>query len=80
MIKGQKQKTKAETERLILLCKELQIRCDYMNAASYRLSKQGKVIDYYTKSKKCFWHCVKTWGKVEDIAAFLKFEYVTKLA
>jgi phosphoribosyl-AMP cyclohydrolase len=75
MSKGQQQKTKAETEKLISLCQQLKIRCDYMNAASYRLSRAGKVIDYYTKSKKCFWHCVKEWGQVENIEAFLNFEF-----
>jgi hypothetical protein len=67
----------AEQERnyMVKICHELQIKCREMNSRSFRLAKGGKVIDLYTKSKKCFWHSDNEWGAVAEIESFLKFEF-----
>lgn len=47
---------------------------------SLRLSKNGKVIDYFPKSNRCFWHDEDNdaWGDVTDIKGFLRFEFYEK--
>lgn len=68
----------ADCEFLKQLCKELNIQCYEFNTNSFRLNKAGKVIDFYPKSKNCFWHEAQEWGQVTDIKSFLTFEYLPK--
>lgn len=67
----------ADTEYLKQLCSEIGVTIREFNAGSFRLNKKGKVIDFYPKSKKCFWHEAQEWGQVQDIKAFLTFEYLS---
>lgn len=65
------QRTKAMKE----YCAKAKVYCEEFNSKSYRLARLGKIIDYYPLSNKCFWHSNHEWGAVENIEAFLKFEY-----
>lgn len=73
-------KIQAEQERVFInkICNQLNIQCREMNSRSFRLNKLGKIIDVYTKSKKCFWHSDNEWGVINNIEQFLKFEYANR--
>ena len=70
-------RNKIENETLLLkqVCLKYNVGCHNFNAGSFRLSKQGKVIDYYPKSQKCFRHIEQVWEVVSNITNFVKFEY-----
>lgn len=68
-------KRKVELE---LICANLGINCNEFNHSSYRLKKDGFVtIDIYVKSLKYFRHGAE-WGFLEDITAFVTFEFKPK--
>lgn len=75
MTESKKRKIALETEKLKVFCAQSEIGCFLFNAGSYRLTKGGKVIDYYPKSKKVFRHHEQEWEQIEDIEAFLRFEF-----
>lgn len=75
MTPTKKKAIEAETTRMKAHCTNHGVRCDMFNMGSYRLYKQGKVIDYYPKSKKCFWHSDNEWGAVSDIEQLIKNEF-----
>jgi hypothetical protein len=58
------------------VCKQLGITFEmFPNGQAIRLSRLGKIIDYYAKGNKVFWHYRQEWGAVADIESFLKFEF-----
>ena len=68
---------KAERTNLLLTeCEKLKVTAkEFTDKSAFRLNKLGKIIDYYPKGNKCFWHESKTWGEVSNITNFIKFEY-----
>lgn len=56
-------------------CLSRNIKCVEFSSNAFRLNYLDKILDYYPLSNKCFWHSDKIWGAVENIEAFLKFEY-----
>lgn len=57
----------------------MQVSCTEFNAGSYRLKKDGFVtIDIYPKGLKFFRHDSQEWGKLENITAFVTFEFGNK--
>jgi phosphoribosyl-AMP cyclohydrolase len=62
--------------KCVSICKQLNVTfAMFLNGQAIRLSKNGKIIDYYAKGEKCFWHESQSWGAVADIESFLKFEF-----
>lgn len=70
-----KKQLEEETKCMRLACNSLSVNVNMFSANGYRLSKLGKIIDYYPKSQKCFWHFQKEWGHVENLNNFLQFEF-----
>lgn len=71
------QKLKRYQERIVVteICHKLHIQCVEFHSRSFRLNKNGKVIDIYTKSLKCFWHSTHEWGSVNNLESFIQFEF-----
>lgn len=63
-------------DKLRKICSKMGVSITLLNPRSFRLSKAGKKVDYYSKSSKCFWlDGSQEWGEVEDIEAFVKHEF-----
>lgn len=78
--KNKQQQIKAERTNLLLTeCEKLKVTAkEFTDKSAFRLNKLGKIIDYYPKGNKCFWHESKTWGEVMDIVKFINFEYANR--
>lgn len=76
-----KHSVKIETtvKEIIDLCNQLGVSYYSYNQNRmiriYNNGRNGKIIDLYPKSKKCFWNEAQDWGQVTDIKAFLTFEF-----
>jgi len=78
--KNKQQQIKADRTNLLLTeCEKLKVTAkEFTDKSAFRLNKLGKIIDYYPKGNKCFWHESKTWGEVSNITNFIKFEYANR--
>lgn len=57
-------------------CADLNITATEYYSKSFRLKKDGHItIDFFPMSSKCFFHDVKEWGIVDNIADFLNYQF-----
>ena len=76
MGKGNKRVTNKRKEYLHRMAEEYKFDADEFHPGQYRLTKDNCVtVDYYPKSNRCFFHDCQEWDTVENLAAFLKFQF-----
>lgn len=79
MTEGKKKKRDERIVTMRKVCGELGITIFEMNTHSYRLRKKGyPVIDYYPTKNRAFYHRDQEWIDVEDVAAFINYEFTAK--